>query len=203
METFNDNYDDVNSESSFDDSWIDDYLNDDNNSNDIYDISVNNYSLKAYFIYVDKDPGTLATINSNVIKTIKNTYIKYNEYSRIISKKVLIDLIKEYSIYENNKYKLINILKYQNLLKANDLEYFIMNIDKCYTDNSFNYLTIYKKIDDIILDSSALKIFLPLTSIYFIFIKSVEKQPVYVVPSLKIPYVTNKNERKTRVNIKY
>ena len=83
-----------------------------------------------------------------------------------------------------------------------DLEIFLMNTKKYYTDNSFNFLTVYKKLDDIVLDNSGLKIFLPLTSIYFIFIKSVEKQKICVVPSLKIPYADNKSDRKTRVNIK-
>ena len=215
MESSNDDYDDINSVCSFDDKWIHDYLVSNNDLEDVedidlnvdelanqqvdYDISYNNNSLKVYFLYIDKDPGTLNTINSNVIKCIKNTYINYNNS---ISKKVLINLVKQYSNHENNNYKLLNILKYQNLLKMKDLEIFLMNTKKCYTDNSFNFLTVYKKLDDIVLDNSGLKIFLPLTSLYFIFIKSVEKQKTCVVPSLKIPYADNKSDRKTRVNIK-
>ena len=216
MESSNDYYDDINSVCSFDDKWINDYLVSDNDLEDIedvdlhadelanqqvdYDISYNNNSsIKVYFLYVDKDPGTLNTINSNVIKCIKNTYINYN---KSISKKVLINLIKQYSNHENNNYKLLNILKYQNLLKIKDLEFFLMNTKKYYTDVSFNFLTVYKNLDDIVLDNSVLKIFLHLNSLYFIFIKSVEKQNTYVIPSLKIPYADSKSDRKTRVNIK-
>ena len=79
---------------------------------------------------------------------------------------------------------------------------FLMNTKKYYTDVSFNFLTVYKNLDDIVLDNSVLKIFLHLNSLYFIFIKSVEKQNTYVIPSLKIPYADSKSDRKTRVNIK-
>lgn len=249
LENFLDSFsDDEDTEFEFDDAWIDDYMKDDieggeqsldndaNDDNDVYidKITINEYHsknkcIKAYFLYIEKDPGTLTTINTNTITLIKNKYVYYDNY---LSKSTIIDLIKEYSHNDDVKYKLYYILKYQNTFTNKDLERFLSGGDSksrsegcsegcseggegcneggegCSEggegggDISHNFLTVYKKLDDIYIDNLSLDIFTPLTSLYFIFIKPVVQEKHRVVPSLKIPYSDNKSERKSRINKK-
>ena len=216
LENFPDSFsDDEDTGFEFDDTWIDDYMKDDNESgeqsldndgNDVYvdKITINedhskNKSIKAYFLYIEKDPGTLTTINTNTITLIKNKYVYYDNY---VSKSTIVDLIKEYSHNDDIKYKLYYILKYQNTFTNKDLEHFLSLCDGERDDISHNFLTVYKKLDDIYIDNLSLDIFTPLTSLYFIFIKPVLQEKHSVVPSLKIPYSDNKSERKSRINKK-
>jgi len=235
LENFPDSFsDDEDTEFEFDGAWIDDYMKDDsegreqsldndgNDGNDVYidKITINedhskNKCIKAYFLYIEKDPGTLTTINTNTITLIKNKYVYYDNY---LSKSTIVDLIKEYSHNDDVKYKLYYILKYQNTFTNKDLERFLSGGDSegrsegrskgCSEgsegggDISHNFLTVYKKLDDIYIDNLSLDIFTPLTSLYFIFIKPVVQEKHSVVPSLKIPYSDNKCERKSRINKK-
>lgn len=199
MEIDNNSNDDNFSIASFDDTWLTEYLdnqdsqdNQDNQDNNNLDLSANSKYIKCYFLYIDKDPGTLNTINSNIIKTIKNKYI---EYTNCIKKQTIINLIKEYSFNEEIEYRVSNILKYQNEFTNKDLENLITDVDY---DSSFNFLTIYKSLQDIIINDNTLEIFLPLNSLYFIFIDSTKKEKNFVIPSLKIPYTNKKEDRKTK-----
>ena len=217
LENFPDSFsDDEDTGFEFDDGWIDDYMKDDseggeqsldNDGNDVYidKITINedhskNKCIKAYFLYIEKDPGTLTTINTNTITLIKNKYVYYDNY---LSKSTIVDLIKEYSHNDDVKYKLYYILKYQNTFTNKDLERFLsVGGGEGGGDISHNFLTVYKKLDDIYIDNLSLDIFTPLTSLYFIFIKPVVQEKHSVVPSLKIPYSDNKCERKSRINKK-
>ena len=238
LENFPDSFsDDEDFGFEFDDTWIDDYMNHDSdggghanadiNADDSGDngeyvdkITINedyskNKSVKAYFLYIEKDPGTLTTINTNTITLIKNKYVYYDNY---VSKSTIVDLIKEYSHNDDIKYKLYYILKYQNTFTNKDLERFLSGgggegVGEVVgegggegvgegVDISHNFLTVYKKLDDIYIDNLSLDIFTPLTSLYFIFIKPVLQEKHSVVPSLKIPYSDNKSERKSRINKK-
>lgn len=208
--------DDIFSDTSFDDTWIDEYLNDEkkntfeeldfNTIENISDVSsdliINNDNrdcIKVYFLYLEKDPGTLDTLNYNVISSVKTKYIYYNNF---ISKNNVIDLIKNYSWHENTKYKLLNILKYENYFTNKDLENIVYDN---YNDNNtcHNFLTVIKNIDDILINKSTLKLLSPLSSIYFIFTKIDVREKFTVTPSLKIPYSEKKSDRKTRINKKY
>ena len=217
---------------SFDDQWIDDYIDEDNHENidednhenidenidenildtitsdnlsEMIDISNNLCdtlcdSIKIYFLYVDKDEGNLNTMNSNVIKSIKSTYVTYH---KSIKKSLILSLVKKYSMYENNPYTLLNILKYENLFTSKDLEKIISHPLNTNTNDIFdmsnnNFLTVYKKLQDIDINQSTLKILYPLSCIYFIFIKTITKKKYNVIPSLKIPYHDQKKNRKTR-----
>ena len=88
-------------------------------------------------------------------------------------KQTIINLIKEYSFNEEIEYRVPNILKYQNEFTNKDLENLITDVDY---DSSFNFLTIYKSLQDIIINDNTLEIFLPLNSLYFIFIDSTKKE---------------------------
>lgn len=197
MEIDNNSNDDNFSIASFDDTWLTEYLDnqkdqEDQEDQEDIDVSANNNYIKCYFLYIHKDPGTLNTINSNIIKTIKNKYI---EYTNCIKKQTIINLIKEYSVNEGIEYRISNILKYENEFTNKDLENLITDVDY---DSSFNFLTIYKSLQDIIINDNTLEIFLPLNSLYFIFIDSTKKEKNFVIPSLKIPYTNKKEDRKTK-----
>lgn len=193
-----DNHSDTSSIFSFDDTWIHDY----NNSITIDDVDdTNDKCIKAYFLYVEKDQGTLNTINSNIITNIKNKYVYYKNY---IPKSTIYNLIKEYSTNNLINYSLYFIFKYQNTFTSKDLEQFISDDTYYYNSNipNNNFLTIYKNLDDIYIDNLSIDILSPLTSIYFVFMKPFSCEKVTVNPSLKIPYSDKKSERKSRINKK-
>ena len=187
---------DLDSESvfSFDDTWIDDYTHD---IHDIHDNHDKKTRIKAYFLYIEKDPGTLTMMNSNNITMIKNKNLYYN---KCIYKSAIVELIKEYRVNDNIDYNLYSILKYQNTSSYQDLERFL-DSSSCLVDN--NYLTVYKKLEDIHIDGLSLDIFESLTSLYFIFIKPEIREQIKVAAPLKIPYSSQKSERRTRANKKY
>ena len=187
---------DLDSESvfSFDDTWIDDYTHDNHDNHDIHDKKTR---IKAYFLYIEKDPGTLNMMNSNNITMIKNKNLYYN---KCIYKSAIVELIKEYRVNDNVDYNLYSILKYQNTSSYQDLERFL-DSSSCLVDD--NYLTVYKKLEDIHIDGLSLDIFESLTSLYFIFIKPEIREQIKVAAPLKIPYSSQKYERRTRANKKY
>ena len=184
---------------SFDDTWIDDYTD----PVDDEDFDHDSRRIKVYFLYIEKDPGTLTTMNTNNITMIKNKFVYYD---KCITKSAIVDLIKEYRVTDNITYTLYNIMKYQNTFTNSELEQFLSedeNENNDIIDPSRNFLTVYKNLDDIDIDGLSIELFHPLTSMYFIFIKPEVKQEIKVVPSLKIPYSLVKSERRTRVNKKY
>ena len=196
-----DNDNDIDNDSlfSFDDTWIDDYTD----PVDDEDFDNDSQRIKVYFLYIEKDPGTLTTMNTNNITMIKNKFVYYD---KCITKSAIVDLIKEYRVTDNITYTLYNIMKYQNTFTNSELEQFLSedeNENNDIIDPSRNFLIVYKKLDDIDIDGLSIDIFHRLTSMYFIFIKPEVKQEIKVVPSLKIPYSPVKSERRTRVNKKY
>lgn len=194
-----DNDNDIDNDSlfSFDDTWIDDYTD----PVDDEDFDNDSQRIKVYFLYIEKDPGTLTTMNTNNITMIKNKFVYYD---KCITKSAIVDLIKEYRVTDNITYTLYNIMKYQNTFTNSELEQFLSEGENDdIIDPSRNFLTVYKKLHDIDIDGLSIDIFHRLTSMYFIFIKPEVKQEIKVVPSLKIPYSPVKSERRTRVNKKY
>ena len=198
-----DNDNDNDSMFSFDDAWIDDYTDQIDDHDFDHDFDHDSRRIKVYFLYIEKDPGTLITMNTNNITMIKNKFVYYD---KCITKSAIVDLIKEYRVTDHITYTLYNIMKYQNTFTNSDLEQFLSedeNENNDIIDPSRNFLTVYKNLDDIDIDGLSIEIFHPLTSMYFIFIKPEVKQEIKVVPSLKIPYSPVKSERRTRVNKKY
>lgn len=182
---------------SFDDTWIDDYTHDIHDNHDNHDIYDKKTRIKAYFLYIEKDPGTLTMMNYNNITMIKNKYLYYDQS---IYKSAIVELIKEYRVNDNVEYNLYSILKYQNTLSYQELERFLDSSGSLVDDN---YLTVYKNLEDIHIGGLSLDIFESLTSLYFIFIKPEIRQQIKVAAPLKIPYSSQKSERQTRANKKY
>ena len=100
-------------------------------------MSINNYvrnmpieNIKLNIIFIDK--------NKNIIDNVNNTFSLNNS---LLEKNNLIHLIKNYTIFKNNNYKLYSILKYNIDLNLENIKYFIKY--------PIDFLQCVDKIDDI------------------------------------------------------
>ena len=195
-------------EFAFDDDWITEYLSDgiDTCLHEIrreqeQEDETNKQQINAYFLYVEKDPGTLVTINTNRIALVKQHVISYD---KVITKTKIIELIKDFQQHNDINYTLFYILKYQNTFTSEELERFIVENEEHIGDDGNNmndrsdFLTVYKTIDDIIIDEVDIDILSRLKSLYFIFMKPPANEKISVMPPLKIPYTQVKSLRQTR-----
>ena len=114
----------------FDDSWIDEFENDDKK----YDMfnQEDNDSLKINILYVNK---------RNELEKINEKRIKLNTSNKI-TKEELIQLIKSNQRQENKKYKLISVLIYNLILTHEELKNFLRNGEE------YSFMTSLKNIDD-------------------------------------------------------
>lgn len=196
-------------EFAFDDEWITEYLSDGIDTQ-LYETQTeqqedvtNKQRINAYFLYVEKDPGTLVTINTNRIAVVKRHVVSYD---KVISKSKIIELIKDFQQHNDINYTLYYILKYQNTFTGEELERFIVENEEHIDDDGNNmndradFLTVYKTLDDIIIDEVDVDILSRLKSLYFIFMKPPANEKISVMPSLKIPYTQVKSLRHTRGN---
>ena len=199
----------VDIEFAFDDDWITEYLSDGIDTC-LHEIrteqeegETNKQRINAYFLYVEKDPGTLVTINTNRIALVKRHSVSYD---KVISKTKIIELIKEFQEHNDINYTLYYILKYQNTFTSEELERFIVENEEHIGDDGNNmndrsdFLTVYKTLDDIIIDEVDIDILSRLKSLYFIFMKPPANEKISVMPPLKIPYTQVKSLRHTRGN---
>ena len=136
-----------------DTEWIEQY--EDNEKAFINNSTINEVAIKKLNIYA------LYTNKRNELEKIKVTDLKLDQ---VLKKDNLISLIKEKSLDEKIRYKLIGLLKYKIELKHNELYEFI---SKKYNPN---YLESITNIDDIDFNSG-LEIFEDMHSLFLIFLE--------------------------------
>ena len=142
------------SEDDLDTSWIDDFKKDNETYSDFYTEEVTNITL--FFIYIDHKNDIENLSRDLMILDRKNTIVRDQ----------LIQLIKQNQIHNNNKYKLISLLKYNIDIEPEEIYNFINNKD----DSSFNkrFFIQEKYLNDIIYKNT-INIFQDLNSLFFIF----------------------------------
>ena len=142
------------SEDEIDTSWIDDFKKDNETYSDFYTEEVTNITL--FFIYIDHKNDIENLSRDLMILDRKNTIVRDQ----------LIQLIKQNQIHNNNKYKLISLLKYNIDIEPEEIYNFINNKD----DSSFNkrFFIQEKYLNDIIYKNT-INIFQDLNSLFFVF----------------------------------
>jgi len=143
-----------------DDNWIKDFENSDKLYKDFYKDNVNYINI--HFIYVNK---------SNDIEKISYEQFLLSK-PNILFHTELIKILKMYSILQNTRYSLLSILKYNINISPDEIPNFIKY--GTYKWNT-NYMTLIKKIDDIIFDRT-INIFQDLNDLIVLFYeKNIEK----------------------------
>lgn len=144
-------------EEEMDTSWIDDFKKDNSNYSDFYTEEVTNITL--FFIYIDHKNDVENLSRDLMILDKKNTVVRDQ----------LIQIIKQNQNHNNNKYKLISLLKYNIDIEPEEIYNFINTKD----DSSFNkrFFIQEKYLNDINYQNT-INIFQDLNSLFFIFKKT-------------------------------
>ena len=112
---------------------------------------------------------------------------KYKLINNIISKREIEELIKENTNYNNKTYKLYFLSKF-NINKS--------IIEQEQEQEQEEYFKNYNKIEDIVFEENGF--YNVINTLYLIYHEKLQKTTY--VPSLKIPYYTEKHLRLTRSN---
>jgi hypothetical protein len=106
------------------------------NESSMFSISSNIDKINAFIFYIDKD--SIINYKRYEIDIVDNK----------LTKKEILSLILENNKYYSNTYDLVGIYKYGFNLDQKTLE------DFCKEPDSFDFMTSYKKIDDIVFEPS-------------------------------------------------
>ena len=126
---FNENIDII------DTKWIDDFEKEESEYLSYYNENIN--YLKVFYIYINTE-SEIHKIKEEKIHLLVENCLTKNE---------LIKLIKDNVVLDNIKYSLLFLLKYNVLLKPNELKYFLKTNSN--NNNSSNYLNSIINIEDI------------------------------------------------------
>jgi len=119
-----------------DKSWIEEFEKMDKKYEMFYKEDVPFVTL--HYIYINQ---------SNEIETIKEEKF-FMQTPNILSREELIGILKKTSFYNQHRYEILSILKYNFHLDPSDMSYFLK------TDIKEGYLTVIKNIDAIPLDKT-------------------------------------------------
>jgi len=141
-------------EDDLDDSWINDFENNDKPYSEFYKDDI--YTINMNIIYVNK--------SNDIEKVTEEVFFLQNP--NIISREEIIGIIKKKSLTSNNNYSLLSIIKYNITLNPEDINIFL-NSKKFdhYNDTFFSTL---KNIDTITFDKSIIT-FQDLNTLFLIF----------------------------------
>lgn len=161
-------------EEEIDTSWIDNFKKDNETYSDFYTEEVTNITL--FFIYINNKNDVENLSRDLMILDRKNT----------VMRDLLIQIIKQNQIHNNNKYKLISLLKYNIDIEPEEIYNFINNKD----DSSFSkrFFIQEKYLNDIIYKNT-INIFQDLNSLFFIY---KETSPIANNKSNNINNITKK-----------
>lgn len=135
-----------------DTKWIDDFEKEESEYLSYYNENIS--YLKVFYIYINTE-SEIHKIKEEKIHLLVENCITKNE---------LIGLIKNNVVLDNIKYSLLLLLKYNVLLKPNELKYFL----KTNNNTSNNYLTSVVNIEDILFEKT-ITMFHDINSLFIIF----------------------------------
>ena len=159
-------------------TWIKKYKEENNKYKDFYKEKV--VSVKLYFVYINSD---------KYIRKISNTLF-YLENTGIINKDNIISLIKQKQLYNNKKYKLHFLYKFNIDIDTEEIEHFVKE-----TNSTNLYSNKFFKLESYVNDiefKDTINIFQDLNAMYFIF------HEVNNISNLK--YINYEQTRKNKKN---
>jgi hypothetical protein len=162
-------------------TWIKKYKEENNKYKDFYKEKV--VSVKLYFVYINSD---------KYIRKISNSLF-YLENTGIINKDNIISLIKQKQIYNNKKYKLHFLYKFNIDIDTEEIEHFVKDSNSPNSPNMYSnkFFKLESYVNDIEFKDT-INIFQDLNAMYFIF------HEVNNISNLK--YINYEQTRKNKKN---
>jgi hypothetical protein len=139
-----------------DDSWINDFENNDKPYNDFYKDDIHTVNIN--ILYVNK--------NNDIEKVSEEVF--FMKTPNVISREEIIGLIKKRNINNGNDYSLLSILKYNITLNPEDVNSFSKSKPNNFDDYNSNFLTTIKHIDTIFFDKTIIT-FQDINTLFIIF----------------------------------
>ena len=173
-----------------DTSWITNFENLENEYNLFYKAKVTEISM--FSIYINRD-NEVIKIKKDKINNLTNNTINKNN---------LIYFIKKNNLYNNIKYKLISILKFNIDIDALNINNFLKSQTPPETqetqENIINtpYLSVIKNINDIRFNNT-INIFQDINSIFFIYYNDTIQNTNNLHTTKKV-YINTNKQRKTK-----
>ncbi len=165
---FNENIDII------DTKWIDDFEKEESEYLSYYNENIN--YLKVFYIYINTE-SEIHKIKEEKIHLLVENCLTKNE---------LIKLIKDNVVLDNVKYSLLLLLKYNVLLKPNELKYFLKTNNNN-NNISTNYLNSIINIEDIHFEKT-ITMFHDINSLFIV---------LYQKPHININNINNLNNNTT------
>ena len=138
-----------------DTKWIDDFEKEESEYLSYYNENIS--YLKVFYIYINTE-SEIHKIKEEKINLLVENCITKNE---------LIGLIKNNVVLDNIKYSLLLLLKYNVLLKPNELKYFLKT-NNTTSNITNNYLTSVVNIENILFEKT-ITMFHDINSLFIIF----------------------------------
>ena len=160
-----------------DTKWIDDFEKEESKYLSYYNENIS--YLKVFYIYINTE-SEIHKIKEEKIHLLVENCITKNE---------LIGLIKNNVVLDNIKYSLLLLLKYNVLLKPNELKYFLKT-NNTTSNITNNYLTSVVNIENILFEKT-ITMFHDINSLFIIF---------YQKPYININNNNNNNNSNIRSN---
>jgi hypothetical protein len=168
-----------------DDEWIKSFENNDRLYQEFYKDDL--YYINLRVIYINRN---------NEIEKIKNQSFLLKNPNKILQEE-LIGILKNNSIDNENKYRLLSILKYNINLEPEDIKSYLIKID------NEDYLSIIKNIDTITFDKS-INMFHDLNDLILIFYeRSNELIKKDMKNTTKKIYIRSLNNNKKTIKKRY
>jgi len=153
--------------------WTDDFDKEEKFFNDFYKENVQNLQMFCYYVNKNKE---LFHIKKNIL-TINDGIFKKGD---------LLYQLRENRIYDNKKFQLLSILKYNINIEPCDIKFFLED------QNSDQFLNIIKNIDDIKWEDT-ITLFQDLNSVIFVYNEKIPSQN-----TTKKVFIGRKKKRKTK-----
>jgi hypothetical protein len=141
-------------EDDLDDSWINDFENNDKPYTEFYKDDI--YTINMNIIYVNK--------SNDIEKVTEEVFFLQNP--NIISREEIIGIIKKNSILNSNKYSLLSVIKYNITLNPEEITPFLKTTNFDYYNEDF--FTTLKNIDTIYFEKT-INMFQDLNTLFIIF----------------------------------
>jgi len=153
--------------------WTDDFDNEEKFFNEFYKEKVQNLQIYCYYVNKKKE---LFHIKKNIL-SIEDGLFKKGD---------LLYQLRENRIYNNKKFQLLSILKYNINIDPIDISFFLHDTDV------YQFLNVVKYIDDIKWEET-ITLFQDLNSVIFIYNEKVPTEN-----TTKKVYIGKKRRRKTK-----
>jgi hypothetical protein len=169
-------------------SWLNEFDSIDNKYKSLYTDDLN--AIRISYIYIDTNNDIELIKHEKYVLSIQN----------ILSRNEIIQILKRNSFMNNDRYKILSLIKYNINLEPENLNTFLKSLNQ--QQDTMTFLSNIKNIDEIVWDKS-IKMFKDLNELIIIFYReNKEKEEHQKLNTTKKIYLTLHKNNKNKT-IKY